>query len=500
MDSELWATIRRLYEAEKLSRSAIARRLSVHRWTVRRALKSTNGPPADGRGGRVGGPQKLDAFRDYLQERASKYPELTRTKLLKEIREQGYTGGKTMLGEYLQEIRPRRPLKAFLRLETRPGEFAQVDWANVGTITIGNAKRKLSCFVMVLSYSRMMYLEFTLSQRLEDFLSCHVKAFEFFGGIPDRINYDNLKTVVLLRVGQEIRFQPHFMSFAGFYVFDPVPCGVRQAHEKGKVESGIKYVRSSFLAGRELGSFSDLQRGAIAWRDEEANVRIHGTTHERPIDRFEGERPHLHPMPSPEFDCAIIESVPATRQALISFQCNRYSVPFRYANQTLTLRATPHELEIYAESHRPVARHVRSYEKYRVFEKPEHYEGLLAERKKAKAAKRIEAFLALAPECQAYLKGLIDTELHVAAHIDKIHELILRYGKAEVMSALLHALPHNAFGADYIERIVHQQRAARNAPEPQEISLTKKPDWAKVTVEQTDLSLYDELFEGPPHE
>jgi hypothetical protein len=159
------------------------------------------------------------------------------------------------------------------------------------------------------------------------------------------------------------------------------------------------------------------------------------------------------------------------------------------------LCATPQEIEIYDEIGRRVARHVRSYEKYRVFEKPEHYEGLLAERKKARATKRIEVFLTLAPECEAYLKGLVAAELHVGAHLDKIQELILRYGKAEVMSALLHALAHKAFGADYIERIVHQQRSARHAPEPQEISLLKKPHWAKVTVEQTDLSLYDELFE-----
>jgi hypothetical protein len=270
---------------------------------------------------------------------------------------------------------------------------------------------------------------------------------------------------------------------------------VRQPQEKGKVESGIKYVRTAFLAGLEILSFYDLQKDAVRWRDAEANIRIHGTTHERPMDRFLSEREHLHPLPGPGFDCSIMESVPATKQALVHFQTNRYSAPFRYANKTLTLCATPQEIEIYDEVGRRVARHVRSYEKYRVFEKPEHYEGLLAERKKARATKRIEVFLTLAPECEAYLKGLVAAELHVGAHLDKIQDLILRYGKAEVMSALLHALAHKAFGADYIERIVHQQRSARQAPEPQEISLIKKPHWAKVTVEQTDLSLYDELFE-----
>lgn len=497
MDSELWSTIRRLYEVEQLKKSAIARRLGIHEGTVRRALNSVHGPPPDRRGRPAGLKlrSKLDAYKPYLEERLKTYPELSGTKLFKEIKAQGYPGGIAIVWKYVQGIRPSRSIDAYLRLETRPGEFAQVDWANVGTIPIGNAKRKLSCFAMVLSYSRMLYLEFTLSQRLEDFLACHMNALEFFGGVPAKINYDNLRTVVVTRIGQEIRFQKRFMDFAGLYLFDPVPCGVRKPHEKGKIESSIKYVRSAFLAGRAIVSFPDLQQEAVQWRDEEANVRIHGTTHERPIDRFRSEREHLHPLPSPEFDCAILEAVKATAQGLVHFQTNRYSVPSRLAGKTLTLRATPQEVEIYTDNGNRVAHHLRSYEKYRVIEKPEHYEELLRERKKARAAKRVEMFLALAPECQAYLDGLLQAELQVAAHLDKIQDLILRYGKAEVMSAVLHALSHKAFGADYIERIVHQQRAARHEVEPQEISLLKKPDWAKITVEETNLSLYDELFE-----
>jgi transposase len=494
MNSELWATIRRLYEVEKLSKSAIARRLSIHRWTVRRALKGVDKPPWDKRGRRPG-KSKLDSYKNYLQDRIKIYPELPGAKLLKEIKEQGYTGSNTILLEYLKTIRPERMPRVFLRLETQPGEFAQVDWMNVGSITIGNAKRKLSCFVMVLSYSRMIYLEFTLSQRLEDFLQAHLNAFDFFGGVPDKINYDNLKTVVVSRVGKEIRFQSRFMELAGVYLFDPILCGVRMPHEKGKVENSIKFIRTAFLAGREIRSFFELQREAVEWRDTEANLRLHGTTHERPIDRFETEKKHLHPLPSPMFEAYLPISVYANRQALIHFDANRYSVPYRYARQFLNLKANQHELEIYHDDGRLLARHERCYEKYRVIENPTHYEGLLAERKKAKASKRVEWFLALAPECEAYLKGLVGTELHVPTHLEKIHDLALHYGKAEVMSALLHALSYKAFGADYIQRIIHQQRAARNLAEPQPISLTKKPEWAKLTVEQTDLSLYDELFE-----
>ncbi|MBI4424282.1 MAG: IS21 family transposase [Elusimicrobia bacterium] len=262
MDTETWASVRRLHEVEKLSKSAIAKRLGIHRWTVRRALASPTGPPAD-LPRRPQTPGKLEAYREYLSRRLKEYPELNGAKLLVELRRMGYAGGYTILKDYLHTVRPKT-IKAFLRLETLPGEFAQVDWANVGTIVIGNAKRKVSCFVMVLSYSRMMYLEFTLSQCLEDFLAAHINAFKFFGGVVKKVNYDNLKTVVLARVGQDIRFHPRFMDFAGAYLFEPIPCGVRQAHEKGKVENGIS---AKLMVMQSCGAYpSGTRDGGVAAR------------------------------------------------------------------------------------------------------------------------------------------------------------------------------------------------------------------------------------------
>jgi transposase len=495
MDAELWAAIRRLHEVEKLSKSAVAERLKIHRWTVRRALASKNGPPQD-KPRHSPGPGKLDAYKGYLQERIRNYPELSAKKLLIEIRRQGYGGGYTIIKDYLQTIRPDKEPQAFLRLETLPGEFAQVDWANIGAIAMGNAKRKLSCFVMVLSFSRMVYIEFTLSQCLEDFIACHLNAFRFFGGVVQKINYDNLKTVVLLREGSLIRFHPKFMDFAGTFLFEPIPCGVRKAWEKGKVESGIKYVRSAFLAGREIVSWHRIRQEADDWRDQEANCRIHGATRERPIDRFVQEKILLQSLPAKEYDCRVVRTVAATSQALVHFDANRYSIPYQWAKKkALTLKAAPGEVRIF-EGTRLLATHLRCYEKYRIIENPSHYEGLLAQRKKARAAKSSEAFLALAPDCQEYFKGLMASEVHVPSHIEKILDMTRLYGKGEVVSAILQALKFGAFSAAYIQNIIAQNRAARNLTEPQPVVLTKKPQWAKVEVEQTDLSLYDELFEG----
>jgi transposase len=491
METELWATIRRLFEIEKLTKSAIAARLHVHRQTVRRALASPQGPPADARKPATE-PGKLYAHEGYLRRRLEEYPELSAAKLLKELRRIGYDGGYTILKQFLRTLRPEKP-RAFLRLETQPGEFGQVDWANVGTIPIGNSKRQLSCFVMVLSYSRMMYAELTLSQCLEDFMAAHVNAFQFFGGMTKKINYDNLKTVVLSRMGREIHFNPKFMDFAGCYLFEPVPCNVRAGWEKGKVESGIKYVRSGFLAGRPILDLTTLRKDLATWLETEANVRLHGTTRERPIDRFETERPLLQGLPAGGYDCAVVVSLRSNSQGLVQFQTNRYSVPHEQADKTLTLKATGQTVCIYG-GQQLLATHPRCYEKYRIVEDPRHYAGLLAQRKKAMATKRVEEFLALDPACAVYFKGLSAAELNLPAHLDKILECVRDFGKVETLAAINHALKFGAFGSAYVRNILLQRRAARGQSAPRPVILTKKPDWSNAVVEETDLGLYDQLF------
>lgn len=374
-----------------------------------------------------------------------------------------------------------------------------MDWANVCALNVGNARRQLSCFVMVLSYSRMMYLEFTMSQRLEDFLAAHQNAFRYFGGVPRRINYDNLKTVVLSRAGSEIQYNPKFMQFAGYYLFKPAPCNVRKANEKGKVESGIRYVRSAFLAGRVISSHAQVQGEAEEWLAKECNVRVHGSTHERPVDRFDLERGQLMTQPANDYDCAIAVAARATSQSLVHFDGNRYSVPSGYAYRGVTVRAWPRRVVIYCGG-RQLASHVRCYEKYRVIEDPRHFKDLLAQRRKARMSKLVESFLALSPESKAYLSGLGASELNLQGQLDKIMTLAGRYGAAEVARALARAQAHGAYGAHFIENIVVQQRTARNLPEPQQVVLTKKPQWTKLAVEATDMALYYELFEGRGNE
>jgi len=494
MEPHIWAVIRRLREVERLSVSEIGRRMMLDRKTVRKALEHEQLPQREPSAERS---SKLDAYKSYIAERLTAYPRMPATALYEEIRRRGYPGKMRIVWEHVAALRVRKK-EAFLRIETLPGEYAQVDWANCGAVRIGTALRKVSCFVMVLSYSRMMYLEFRLSQRLEDFIQCHCNAFRFFGGVTKKILYDNVKTVVLSRLGSALTFNPRFLEYAGVFLFEPVCCNPGRGNEKGKVESGIKYIRSNFLSGLTI-AWPAIQGQAFRWRDETANIRLHATTRERPLDRFEQERQHILPLPAKGYDASLPCPVAATSQALVRFDGNAYSVPYTKAYAPLLLKATLHTVELY-DGIRRVASHARSFERGVVIENPAHYEGLTAEKKKALASKLKDKFLNLGPVACAYLEGLLRNGLHLHHHITTILECVTLYGKTEVLQAMDHAHACSAYGAPYIKNIILQQRAARGVQEPAPIVIPAQPAWTQVFVEEQDLSLYDDLYADAPEE
>ena len=261
METQVWADVRRLKEVEGLSEREIARRLSISRGKVRRAL---SGLPSQKPAGEKG--SKLDAFKPMVEEVLVSYPKLSGVRVFEKIKGAGYTGGLTTVRYHLIKSRGLHR-EAFVRYETAPGEEAQVDWGYWGLFPFKEWWRKVYFFVMVLGYSRKLYVEFTTSQSLADFLSCHVNAFRFFGGITKNIRYDNLKSVVISRYLKHIQFNQKFLEFAGYYLFAPQVCNIARGNEKGKVESGVGYVKKNFLAGREFKDFADLERQLQAWKD-----------------------------------------------------------------------------------------------------------------------------------------------------------------------------------------------------------------------------------------
>lgn len=491
MTESLWAEIRRLFHHEKMKKRAIARELSIDREVVDRALSSDRCPQ------RTVSPRgsMLDAFGDAIAQILEKYPKLSAVRILEKIRALGYKGQISILKELLAGLRPRRHPEAFLKRETLPGEEAQVDWGSCGHILVEGVIRALSVFVMVLSFSRRLYIEFTVSQEMEDFLRGHVNAFESFGGrCPKIIVYDNLRSVVTWRQKRLIRFNDRFQEFAGTYLFEPRPCNPRRGNEKPRAETGVRYVKQNFLAGREFRDLTDLRTQAFHWLRDVANVRVHQTTRERPIDRFEREQGLLQVAPRSPYDTRICRPVNVTHQIRVKFQANTYTVPPGYVGRILTLKAGPDRVWVY-DGDREVASHVRSYGRFRDIEDSAHVKAILETKPHGRIHKERDEFLSLGAPAKHFLEGLVrkghgDPDFHVS----KLLGLVAEHGATPVLEAIEHALRYGAFGADVVQNILYQRRSPDDAASPlNPLDLTTRPDLAEYTTDLPDLADYDHL-------
>jgi transposase/DUF971 family protein len=408
---------------------------------------------------------------------------------LQRLREQGFDGGYSIVKAYVHTIRPKRQ-PAFLKLAFAPGECAQVDWGSFGSVPVGQTSRRLSFFVMVLCYSRLMYVEFTVSQTMEHFLACHQHAFECFGGAPETVMVDNLKSAVLKRVlGQAPVFNPKYAAFAQHYGFRIVPCNVGKGNEKGRVENGVGYVKKNLLAGLDIPDFKVLGPAAKEWLDTVANVRLHGETRKQPLELWQSEKPYLTPLPMHPFDIATVSQVRASRQFRVTLDTNHYSVPAYLAGQALTLKTYPDRLCLYHQG-QLIARHTRSYDRHGDFEDPDHPKPLLEQRKKARDHQLFRRFLALSPQAEVYYRELEQRRLNPTHHVRKIVVLSDTYGQEAVARAMADAVEYGAFASDYIANLLEQR--ARFTPEASPLHLTRREDLLDIHLQPPDLSLYQD--------
>jgi transposase len=355
-----------------VSISEIARQAGNDRKTIRKIL----GEPLLREPQRRARRHKVDAFVPYLERRMAEGV-ANAPKLLREIRALGYQGGITQLRLFLQPFRQPKPAVATVRFETAPGEQAQIDWAHFGFIVCDGRRLPLYAFLMTLGWSRAMYVEFTTSADEGWFLRCHLHAFHYFGGIPDEVLHDNLKTAVLSREADStIHWHPRYLDFADYYGFTPRACQPYRAQTKGKVESGIRYLRSSFWPGLHYTTLADLNQQVWLWLDTVANVRIHGTTGELPFARLplEGLRPILG---QPDYDTSILAYRHSSRDCLVSYRGNDYSVPAAYARQQLLVKETPAgELLLLNPAGEEIAQHRLATGHGQRIVIPTHYQGL----------------------------------------------------------------------------------------------------------------------------
>lgn len=483
IDFQLFAQIKNCYEQKGLKPAQIARELSLDPRTVAKWIQENHFRKRAS----VQRPSKLDPFKPSIVRMLETHP-YSAAQILQRIREEGFDGRYSIVKDYVRKVRPKRQ-PAFLKLAFAPGECAQVDWGSFGSVSVGSSSRRLSFFVMVLCYSRMMYLEFTVSQTMEHFLACHQNAFDYFGSVPRKIMLDNLKSAVLRRItGEAPVLNPTYLDFANTYGFTIAPCNVRAGNEKGRVENGVGYAKKNFLAGLDIPHFEALNPAARIWLNEVANVRIHGETRKKPIDLLKEEKPHLLPLPPHCFDIANVTQVRASSQFRIALDSNHYSVPAQYAGARLTLKAYPDRLCIYHEDVL-IARHPRCFDRHQDFEDPDHPKPLLAQRKKARDQSLFLRFIALSPKAPDYYRELDKRRMNPGHHVQKIVALSEIHGMDKVQRAMEDAFYFQAFSCEYIANLLEQR--ASLLPEPAALHLTRREDLLEIDVQQPDLSIYE---------
>jgi transposase len=482
IDYQRYCKIKDCQQNQRLTVAQIARELHLDERTVAKWVGTDKFHPPK----RTPRPSKLDPFKGQIVRWLQTHP-YSATQIFLRLRENGFAGGITIVKEYVHQIRPPRS-PAFLTLNFAPGECAQVDWGQFGSIPVGNTTRRLSFFVMVLCYSRMMYVEFTVSETMEHFLAAHANAFEFFAAVPARCMVDNLKSAVLQRaVGEAPVFNPRYQDFADHFGFTISPCGVGQAHEKGRVENAVGYVKKNFLAGLQLSDFALVNPAVRQWLDTVANVRLHGSTKRQPVELFATERPSLKPLPSRPYDLGTILPARANSQFRVRLDTNTYSVPAEYAGAALTLKLYPDHLCLYHQD-KLIARHLRRYDRHQDVEDPDHPRALLQQRRRASDQKLLARLLSLTPKAEAFYQGLADRRLNALHHVRKIVALSEIYGPEMTARAIHDALEFQAFSCEYIANLLEQRQ--RLLPEAGALHLTRRQDLLELELPEPNLGLY----------
>ena len=404
---------------------------------------------------------KLDDYRDLIDSLLQENPNINAPVALQRLQEKGFDGRITILRDYIRKQRGNsRNRKAFIRFESAPGLQMQIDWGHFDTLSYGKTKRKLYALAVVESYSRMLYVQFTHSQRQEVLHQGLLNAFRFFGTFPEEIVVDNMLTAVTERWGRVIRFNDAFLDFLRPFRISPVACHIRSPQEKGKIERSIQYIRQNFWPARTFVDLMDVQNQVNQWLNNVANVRIHQTTGEKPIERVARVAPKGLPAGLP--DCRETQRALVHKDFAVIFDGNQYTAPPWCVGKHLTLKADFNTVTLY-HLQKQVAAHFRSWEHKQRIELPSHREQVKKLQKQLWEQRDIALLSSLSPVAVDYLSAVAEAKQPVAKSAAKLLLLKDEYGEAALICAIRKAIAHKAYGAEYIRNILYQE----NTPQKQ---------------------------------
>ena len=484
---DLLAQILRLHAVEKWRVGTIARQLRIHRDVVRRVIAGNSAPvhlsPLR--------PSRIDPYRPFMLETLTKFPTLTSARLLGMLGERGYVGSASHLRHLVAGMRPRPVPEAYLRLRTLPGEQAQVDWGHFGHLQIGRARRPLMAFVMVLSYSRRIFLRFFLDAHGATFIRGHAEAFAAFGGCARVVLYDNLKSAVLERRGDAIRFNPVLLEFAAHYRYEPRPVAVARGNEKGRVERAIRYVRDNFFAARTYTDLDDLNAQARQWCEGAASDRRWPQDPGLSVrEAFHAEQANLLALPEREYALAERLAVTVGKTPYVRFDLNDYSVPHTHVRRSLSVLADEHRVRI-LDGAQELASHARSWDRGKQIERPVHIESLVDHKRAARAHRACDRLAQAAPASALFLQRAAERGDGLRATTSALTGLLDRYGARALQAALAEALQRGVPHPNAVRLALERAREAAGTPPPVALVLPEHVARRDAPVRAHDLASYD---------
>ena len=489
---DLEAQILRYHHVEKWPVGTIAKQLGVHHTTVARVLAQAGLP----RTLHHPRPSKADPFLPFIRQTLERFPTLTASRLYVMVQERGYTGGPDHFRHIVACHRPPPKAEAYLRLRTLAGEQAQVDWGHFGHLMIGRARRPLMAFVMVLSYSRQIFLRFFLDARMENFLRGHVAAFAAWQGLPRVVLYDNLKSAVLERRGDAIRFHPTLLDFAGHYRYEPRPVAIARGNEKGRVERAIRYVRDHFFAARSFTDLDDLNAQAEIWyRGPAADRRCPENPSLSVREAFAEEAPRLLTLPDNPYPVIEQLAVKVGKTPYVRFDLNDYSVPHTHVRQSLTVLADPDRLRI-VDGGQVIASHRRHYGKGEQVEDTDHLQALVDHKRGARRHRATNRLAKAAPASQTLLVRAAERGDNLGAITAALIRLLERYGASELQAATLEALDRDVPHPNAVRLALERRREHRRQAPPVDLILPDHVRARDATIQPHDLETYDRLAEA----
>jgi transposase len=479
----------------------LARQLGLSRNTISQALADVQAQRAAPPAASPRRPSLLDPYETTMQELLARYPDLTVTRLLEELRKCGFTGGYTIVRQRLRELRPRPGRPPVLRFETAPGVQAQMDYAVYDIDFTAEGRRRVCLFSYVLGYSRRQYLRFVESQDFVTTLREHVRAFAYLGGVAATCLYDNMKVVVTGYDGDVPLYNTRFLAFATHYGFRPLACRPRRPQTKGKVERPFHYVETSLLNGRTFRCLDHLNEVTAWWLANVADLRVLRERKKSPLQLHQEEQPRLIPLPAVPYDVAPVVYRTVNVEGFVSYRQNSYSVPWQHIGRVLPLRATETEIIVYGPQVEEIARHPllpRSVTGQRCEQKAHRPTDDARQRQ----AQLQERFAELGAVPRRFLERLVAGHRQGKDQAQRVLALLGSYSRTDVIAALERAVRYGAYSYAAVERILAVQARPKSVLET--LAEEELPSLPAQAVEQPVTprppAIYQQLLGEEPHD